>query len=300
MLIVVLCACAVLVVTSGNSSSRGKSVQDGSLSDRVQTLQEELKKKDVALAVLEKRLREAQDLPSPAAFPGKGEPSAKSGIREGESASQDESPLTALEESLKPRSPGQRQSTPQEESESSQGPLTGESRLTESVGSAAPSPETEVKEQPTKKPINFNAEAVTASTQGPNGGTLSFRLVKDQPDIRFSGYLFVFVEIGDPRGENKIYVYPNTAPLGEEDLPTDYKKGESLSFKFNSRVELPYEDIRSGAAISRVSILLYGESGRIVFQRSFERKEVKIQGAKSTHADGSGPRQKAGEKRRAL
>jgi len=52
----------------------------------------------------------------------------------------------------------------------------------------------------------------------------------------------------------------------------DFREGESISFKHNSRVELPYEDIRSGASLARVSILLYGENGKIVFQRGFDEE----------------------------
>jgi hypothetical protein len=112
-------------------------------------------------------------------------------------------------------------------------------------------------------------------------------LVKDHPKKRFSGYLFVFVEMEDPRGENKIYVYPRRTRLGDGDLPTDYRDGESLAFKFNSRVELPYGDIRMGASLARVSILLYGEDGGIVFQRGFSRNELKVVGSKATHVNGA-------------
>ncbi len=57
--------------------------------------------------------------------------------------------------------------------------------------------------------------------------------------------------------------------------------------------------MRMGASLARVSILLYGENGKIVFQRSFDRKEVKMVGARGSHAD-STSRQKSSEKRRAL
>jgi len=102
----------------------------------------------------------------------------------------------------------------------------------------------------------------------------------------------------DPRGETKIYAYPKRTRVGDGDLPSNYKDGESLSFKYNSRVELPYSDVRSGAHLERVSIILYGEGGKIVFQRGFDRGEVKIHGAKGTGMDGA--RTRAGDKRRAL
>jgi hypothetical protein len=148
--------------------------------------------------------------------------------------------------------------------------------------------------------INFNAQEVTATTDGSNnGGNLSFRLSKDKPDLRFAGYLFVFVEMEDSRGENKIYVYPRDARLGEGDLPSDYKEGEGIAFKFNSRVELPYGDMRSGSHLARVSILLYNETGKIVFQRGFDRAEMKIAGGSKTEkTDGSKP--KTEKKRQAL
>jgi len=139
---------------------------------------------------------------------------------------------------------------------------------------------------------------VTASADVSSSGTLSFRLVKDQPDIKFAGYLFVYVEMEDKSGENKIYVYPKQTRLGEGDLPFDFKDGESIAFKYNSRVELPYGDSRPHAALAGVSILLYGENGKIVFQRSFGRQEVTMVSTKNNKAERA--RSRAGEKRQAL
>lgn len=280
-----------MVFVSGSQGSGTSGPQDAAQLDTLKALQDEIKKKDLAIAVLEKRLREAEERPpSVAAAPRTTpEPAVKSMLRE----SQDDSPLTSAPDTAKTgRSLSQR--PPAEDvAEAIQGALSGEQ--------AAPV-QAELNERTAKSPIiNFNAQEVTAAAKGPNSGTLSFRLVKDQPDIRFQGYLFVFVEMADQRGENTIYVYPNNTRVGEEDLPTNYKEGESLSFKYNSRVELPYEDIRSGASLSRVSILLYGESGKIVFQRSFERNEVKQHAAKGgTHAEGAAARNKPGDRRRAL
>ena len=81
---------------------------------------------------------------------------------------------------------------------------------------------------------------MTAVVERPDRGILSFRLIKDTPKTKFSGYLFVFVEMEDRRGENKIFVYPQRTQLGEGDLPRNFKDGENIEFKFNSRVELPY------------------------------------------------------------
>ncbi|MFA6223484.1 MAG: hypothetical protein WC647_14330 [Desulfomonilaceae bacterium] len=147
--------------------------------------------------------------------------------------------------------------------------------------------------------INFNAQDVTVKPTNVNSGTLSFRLIKDHSDILFSGYLFVFVEMRDKRGETKIYVYPDKTHLGEGDLPSNFREGENISFKYNSRVELPYGDIRAGAGLARVSILLYGDDGKIVFQRGFEKKELLVAGPTGQqHTDGAKP--KPTEKRRAL
>jgi hypothetical protein len=145
--------------------------------------------------------------------------------------------------------------------------------------------------------INFNAEEVAAVSDSPNSGTVSFRLVKDRPDVRFVGYLFVYVEMVDRRGETKLYAYPKQTRRGEGDLPSDYREGESIAFKYNSRVELPYGDIRPGASLAGVSILLYGEDGKIVFQRGLSRNEIKIvdSGIKPT-----GTKSRTGTRRRAL
>lgn len=146
--------------------------------------------------------------------------------------------------------------------------------------------------------MNFDAQQVTATVDSPNTGTLSFRLVKDQPDIKFAGYLFVYVEMEDPAGENRIYVYPKQTRLGEGDLPFDFKDGENIAFKFNSRVELPYGDPRTSASLAGVSILVYGENGKIVFQRTFGRQEVAMVNTKGSKAERAKPR--SGEKRQAL
>jgi cytoskeletal protein RodZ len=146
--------------------------------------------------------------------------------------------------------------------------------------------------------INFDAQQVTAAVDSPNSGTLSFRLVKDQPEIKFAGYLFVYVEMEDQAGENRIYVYPKQTRLGEGDLPFDFRDGESIAFKFNSRVELPYGDPRSAASLAGVSILVYGENGKIVFQRTFGRQEVAMVNTKASKAERAKPR--SGEKRQAL
>ena len=130
--------------------------------------------------------------------------------------------------------------------------------------------------------VNFNAQDVTVKPTGHGNGTLNFRLIRDNPEIVFSGYLFVFVEMQDKKGENRIYVYPDKTRLGEGDLPSDFREGESISFKNNSRVELPYGDVRPGSGLARVSILLYNDQGKIVFQRGFEKMELVMAGSSGT------------------
>jgi hypothetical protein len=259
-------------------------VQDQALVEKVKILQDELKQKEVALSVQEKRLKELQEQPTLAA--GESSPSLEdgAGLPEASAPKKQDGPLVALQESENPDL-GLPESKPQ--------PLRN---ATESEA-ATTSPEPE--QGDAKSPIiNFNAQRVTAMAEGPNRGTLSFRLIKDQPDIRFSGYLFVFVEMGEGQ-DARIYAYPKRAQLGDGDLPSDYREGESVSFKYNSRVELPYEDMRQGASLSRVSILLYGQDGRIVFQRGFDSREVKTLSAKST-GNAENARHKGADKRRAL
>lgn len=301
-----VCASVALVVAaSGNLSGRGRSAQDNSDLESLKSLQEEMKKKDLALAVLEKRLKETQEAPNLPAIGPKmaGGPTSKSAVPEAGSELQEDGPLTSLQDSLKSKKTVKSRTVSREDGDATTAELNADPTPPGPAiaAGADTSLQSELSDSIAKMPvINFNAQEVTAASEGPNSGTLSFRLIKDQPDVRFSGYLFVVVEMADQRGENKTYVYPKDTRLGEEDLPTDYKEGEGLSFKENARVELPYGDIRNSAALSRVSIVLYAENGRIVFQRSFEKKEVKLMGARNTHAEGVGGRQKSGEKRRAL
>lgn len=266
---------------------------------KVQGLQDELRKKDMNLAAQESKIKELEET-APIAGSIQRPIGNLKPVKEPEIDSSEQQNASALD--AKPPNRSYAKQTESDDistfekaivSQSQQGPKrsgTAEPKLGSALDFSEPGEKDPV--------VNFNAQDLTAAADGANGGTLSFRLVKDQPDIRFSGYLFVFVEMSDPRGENKIYVYPKTARLGDEDLPADYRAGETLSFKYNSRVELPYSDIRSGASLVRVSILLYGDNGKIVFQRGFERKEVKAVSAKAANTDTT--KAKTSEKRRAL
>lgn len=297
-LVVAVIGLAIWSVKSTGSRSAGSVKSDPTLTAKLQSLQEEIRKKDADMATLERRIAELKERPAP--------PSSSLALGPAPSAAteKEESPWAGLSGSQHAATKSSQTTAEPAEEDSALGP----NALTEGLNSkpkpgpataeksAAPNAESSTQEAR----VSFNAQDVTAFAANQNGGTVSFKLVKDQPDYRFSGYLFVFVEMTDARGENKIYVYPKIARLGDEDLPSDFREGESLSFKYNSRVELPYGDIRPAATINRISILLYGSDGKIVFQRGFERKEIKIVhgSAKSNTAEGA--RQKGSEKRRAL
>jgi hypothetical protein len=267
--------------------------RDENLIAQVSQLQDELRQKELALKVQEKRLKEMQELPTLAAVPPRPSRDVPSPQTGGEVAAEEGGPLLALQEPkasdsalMRPSAKPTDQDASDEESKSQDG--AGED-VAGTSGAKDPSAKLPI--------INFNAQRVTAVAESQSKGTLSFQLVKDRHDIRFSGYLFVFVEMVDGK-ENKIYAYPKRARMGEEDLPADFREGESVSFKYNSRVELPYVDVRPDAHLASVSILLYGQNGKIVFQRAFDRREVKTTSAKAG-TDGR-PAAASGEKRRAL
>jgi len=278
-----------LAVGSLSGKSEVVKRDDGS-AGKLKALQEELGKKELALTVLEKRLRETQEAPSPASV-----------VPKASAESAGPPPLSALQES----------SELDGRTATSSAGIEEEFDISQRAASTEAEPKRTAKSEPVERgpsgktdaqsrvtPINFNAEAVTASSEGSSTGTLSFRLIKDQPAVQFAGFLFVFLEMVDHRGETKIYVYPERARLGDGDLPWNYKEGKDLTFKYNCRIELPFHDIRQGARLDRVSILLYGENGKIVFQRGFDRNEVKVVTAKSGSPEGA--RTRAAEKRRPL
>ncbi len=288
-------ALVMVIVFSGRSTV---SQPGAGLQAKIQALQNDLNKKDLALAEQEKRVKELEKFSLSSATPQSTTDDLTRQLSEPEVTPADEPRLGAVSENAN--------ALKRKEFAEKAEPQNNTGRLTMPVQSGPKKPSVEAAlpgldlSEPLNKQaiVNFNAQDVTAVSDGDSGGTLSFRLVKDHPDLRFSGYLFVFVEMTDQRGEQKIYVYPKAARLGDEDLPADYREGETLSFKYNSRVELPYGDIRSGASLARVSILLYGDNGKIVFQRGFERKEVRNVSAKPPAIEGA--KHKSSEKRRAL
>ncbi len=271
----------VLVIVSMGMFSGDNAVDRDKMAllEKVRALEEDLRKKELALAVQAKRFSEKGDPSTLASVP----PSSSRDISDPADTEQPEgneevgaspppeSPLSG-ESADPPVALHEESRVPQPDSP----PSSGSVKSSDSGKSDTPSALHAGGPVAAEKSgiISFNAQEVTAVVKRSDRGILSFRLVKDSPKTLFSGYLFVFVEMEDPRGENKIYVYPQRTRLGEGDLPRDFKDGKNISFKFNSRVELPYRDTRPGASLTRISILLYGEKGDIVFQRGFEGRDL--------------------------
>jgi hypothetical protein len=286
----------------GAKSGKARVSQDPELQTKLEAMREELRVKEAALSVQEKRVKELEEAASEA-------PGGQKVAEEPERAQANPEPEVTDDsrgEFQEASKPNQRiaagAQVAEEESESRKGSFQLHPGPTRPLGGAdvgMPSSSESTSSAGKQSSVNFDAQEVTATADLANKGILSFRLVKDQPETAFSGYLFVFVEMVDQRGEPTIYVYPKQAHLGEEDLPTDYRQGENMAFKRNSRVELPYKDTRQDAHLARVIILLYGDSGKIVFQRDFGPKELKMVSSKPSPQESS-TRTKSGDRRRAL
>ncbi len=278
-----------------------KATHDAAIEERLTALQDELRTKEVALAVHESRLREQNGLGAETkALVDLGQASGASDLRGAVQGSINASiaSVAPYERSETASDTSLLEADAKTDSKALKGPLKSDA----AAKNAKTAPDRVQGQKFPHDPnpiVNFNTQDVAIATESAGSGTLSFRLVKDHPNVLFSGYLFVFVEMEDKRGENKIYVYPDKARLSEGDLPSDFKEGESISFKYNSRVELPFGDIRTGASLARVSILLYGDNGKIVFQRGFEKKELNVVSANANKPDST--RQKTAlDKRRPL
>lgn len=283
----VVLAVAVAVVTGGyllGGSSSGTHDQKA-LAGKIATLEEELRKKDLALTVQEKRLKEMQEMPTMVAAQSQeseSERSDETGSVDDAPAASDRGPLTAMRPAGSGSTTGRETAeTPPSGSETADTLPTEDTQFPkyaerEASDTAGDSTSQRGGSKRTSDVIEFNAEEVTAVAKASNSGTLRFKLVKNRPNLRFSGYLFVYVEMEDSRGESRLYAYPKEARRGEEDLPSDFREGESVAFKKNSLVELPYKDARGGASLSGVSILIYNAEGNIVFQRRFDRKDLKV------------------------
>ncbi len=273
---------------------------ESELSEKVEALKDELRQKDLALSVQEKKLKEIRETPTLAAI-GQRPPDEANRPGPGtEQISESEGPLMSLKDASRPERGGLPPAKDDGEADLARGHGATRSQIAGGGAEQVVQPSSQGPGTTASRPvISFDAQDVSAIPQASNTGTLSFRLVKDSPEIRFSGYLFVFVEMADQRGQSAIWAYPHQTRLGEGDLPADYRDGETLSFKYNQRVELPYGDDRPGASLARVSIVLYSENGNVVFQRGFDRSEVKIASSKRAVGQQERPRHGA-EKRRAL
>jgi hypothetical protein len=300
-----------IIGTGGYLSSKGGTAGQNDMSAQtVQSLQEELRSKELEIAIQEKRLKELQESPTLAAVPPrptKEVAPAGEGTHDQELPVENEGPLTALQDAVKsPTSPPGRSKAVDEEIDESPSTFSSAESATRRFAGRGSTETPLVGPGATEGSsaqgpiINFNAQDVTAVVESPSKWKLSFRLVKDHPDTLFSGYVFVFVETVDQRGKSRIVVYPSNTRLAEEDLPADYREGKSITppFRVNARVALDYGDDRPGTSLSRVSILLYDENGKIVFQRGFARNELKMVGKKGEGLEGA--RSRAVQKRRAL
>jgi hypothetical protein len=282
----VVIAAGLVGLTGTSVDVSGIRAERDLLAEKVRSLEETLKRKELAVAAMESGAAPSESASSgeqtysaSSSGPGAGESAARG------QAAEDQASVPVREVGAAPPGIG---SEPVPVAEADPSPFD---KGTRSAGPESPRTGQSVEDQlvDASRPealVSFDAEGVTAFSERGNRGVLRFRLVKNQPKIRFSGYLFVFVQMVDKRGEDKIYAYPKRTRLGEEDLPTDYRKGESVSFKFNSSVELPFEDIRPGARLAGVTILLYGEDGSIVYQRGFARSELKRVSGKATRVNG--------------
>ena len=283
-----------LIRVNGGSTTAGSDS-----SEKMEALKEELRQKDLALSVQEKRLKEMRETPTLAAI-GQRQPAQQTNrsTPKAEQPSETESPLMSLQDSSKTEVRAPAREDDEEEAPGTQGVaqprVAARSDRSEPVGGSSTQT---AQNHGAQDLINFDAQEVVAAPKNRSSGTVSFRLIKDAPEIRFSGYLFVFVEMTDQRGENSIWAYPKQTRLGDGDLPADYRDGETLSFKYNQRVELPYADPRTGSSLARVSIILYSENGKIVFQRGFDRREIKIAPSKSAVEERS---RQGADRRRAL
>ncbi len=197
----VILLAAGFIWVGGVVSPNRSSSHDEALAEKVRSLQAELQKKELAFTLQEKHLKEMQETPTLAAAP----PGGSSGVGSGKAPAspvkedlRENSPLTGVQESFRPQSPLKSLEDDVEESVTRPefGPKPG-------MGAAGPKAELQIPfpgEAATgaKNVMNFDAQEAAATVDTPNNGVLSFRLIKDQRETMFSGYLFVIVEMTDP------------------------------------------------------------------------------------------------------
>ena len=270
--------------SSGPSDERLLKERD-KLAKRIQTLEEENRKLELARSV------EAHQIPQTAS-------TAVAGLHRSSTSSTAPDSSESVSPGVPSGEPEESKLSPNKlESEASSRPThevpenpTEESEVTQSASSPAevpPSRTASLQERsrvPSDSPsasvqrqiINFNARNVTALRDNEKKGMITFKLIKDQTDVQFSGYLFVIVETVNSRGEYKTLCYPKRAQLGPEDMPENFQDGAQLKFDSDKRVEVPYQGMQLARSLSRLSILIYGVDGNVVFQRGFERDEIKF------------------------
>lgn len=267
-----------------------------SLALRVKALEEELRKNELTKTVKEKRAEEVRQSPTLVTV---GPRPAQQAEADAEDPAASEGPLTPL-----PTRPGRDPSMTRQGTDARARLQPAPDQETETGSSASPGLASRSSRAPdapaastSRTPLSFDARDVTATAKSPTEGTIKFTLFKDQPSVRFAGYLFVFVEMGDESGGTRLRWYPDTATLDEGDLPKDYREGAVTTLKSNSRVTLSYSS-SAGARLKRLSILLYGEDGNIVYQRGFDRQEVKFTTERAEPATGGKSTQEGSARRR--
>lgn len=297
-----LALAGVLTPSAGDFSDERTALQE-----RIQELEEELRKKDLALSMQQEKaepedptlVASAPPQPDPAAVPeppltGEETPPSDAGDA-----------LTALsEEAASNPEPGEF-SDDAGTQPSGRDPVRTPAR----AGGPPPEPQPRAVEQPREPAADerwlprasFSATDLIARYAGSNRneGFLSFLLKKDNPNYKFVGYLFVYVEMVDDTGKSTLYVYPRRTRLGDGKMPVDHTEGTPIDFFHNSQVEVEYKDARKDAVLSGVSILLYEEGGHIVYQRGFSASDVKRISAASAPAPREEPRRPE-RRRRAL
>ncbi len=247
---------------------------------RVNSLEEELAQKEVEISVYKDQLAAAKAASSSATSASNQEFSlpAGSAARGPKVEHRDSGPAAETDPSSDPLIPPALHAGKSGPGTNTIGRDPGR-KTAESAGSSVPvslHPPPLTRPAPARSPISFNARQMTADSEPNGNGQLRFRLTKDRPGVKFKGYLFVYMHLVGRNGQNKLYVYPGSTRLGEGDLPSDYRDGRKVSFKNyrNVKVNLPRRDSRRGPSLSRISILLYGRDGNIVFQRGFEGRKL--------------------------
>lgn len=304
--VLVLVAVAGALVGS-YGTNRAVSVSEGpDLLKKVKSLEEELQVKELAVAAQKKRLEELERDSSSAraSITGERRPESDAALSTTPPVSREERVAARPGDSRRGQEPW---ALPGSSGESEAAPLfqppaaepTRPPDRGEDSGRVASRPSGTQPGEGESPLISFNAQQLMAVPGDNQDETIiSFRLVKDHPNIRFVGYMFVYLEIQEGQ-ERRLIVYPADASLGEGHLPKDYKQGKGIRFRYNSTVQVPYQNAGTGSSLTGISILLYDRDGAIVFQRGFERAEI-TSGSPESPGAGGGTPSESSRRRRAL